>query len=361
MHRLPKHGVYAAVMGALFSLPVSAYASEFTKMDVPSTQASGAEYWTSQRMQSALPAAMPALQGVPAAEGTLIAPSNAEPAGKESGRTSSMGRQSALLSEDMAAALALTGAFELPVASSEADVEPLSHTPPHVTFFVPTAYYGLYPYRTIGKVFFTSGGVNYVCSGSAAGNRAVLTAGHCVSNGAGSFHTNWRFAPRYLNGATPDGLWTAYRLGTFTAWHTAGNLCRDVGFAAVGNLNGQTLAQRVGYLGFAWNQSTNQTWNIFGYPAGAPFSGQYMVQTRANTSRIDSPNGCTPYTVGTGTTQTGGTSGGPRIINFLHGVAGAVNHANSVNSYIYIAHPRELFGPYFDTSVKSLRDWALTW
>ncbi len=363
MYRLPIHGVYAAAVGVLFSLPLSAPASEFTSMDVPATQASGPEYWTAERMKGAQPAAMPAPAGAPAAPGSLFALSSTEPAGKESGASAKNGKQSALLSEEAAAALALTGAFDLPeeMASEAGAVEPLSHVPPHVTFFVPTAYYGLQPYRTIGKVFFTSGGLNYVCSGSSAGNHAVLTAGHCVSNGAGRYHTNWRFAPRYLNGSTQDGLWTAYRLGTFTAWHTAGNLCRDVGFAAVGNIGGLTLAQRVGSLGFAWNQSTNQAWNIFGYPAAAPYNGQYMVQTRANTSRIDSPNGCTPYTVGTGTNQTGGTSGGPRIINFLHGVVGAANYANSVNSYIYVAHPGELFGPYFDTSVKSLRDWALTW
>ena len=358
MCNVPKQGLYAVLASALFSLPLSALASEFTKMDVPATQASGPEYWTSERMKSAQPASMPAPWGSPAAPGSLIAPSSTEPAGKESGQPAKNGKQSALLSDDLAAALTLTGAFDLP---DEATVEPLLHTPSQTTFFVPTSFYGLQPYRTIGKVFFTSGGFNYVCSGSSAGNHAVLTAGHCVSNGAGSFHTNWRFAPRYLNGTTPDGLWTAYTLGTFTAWHTVGNLCRDVGFAAVGNIGGLTLAQRVGALGFAWNQSTTQAWNILGYPAAAPFNGQNMVQTRANTSRIDSPNGCTPYTVGTGTTQTGGTSGGPRIINFLHNAVGAVNHANSVNSYIYVAHPRELFGPYFDTSVKSLRDWALTW
>jgi V8-like Glu-specific endopeptidase len=45
------------------------------------------------------------------------------------------------------------------------------------------------PYKLTGKVFFVQEGKNYVCSASAAGNNAILTAGHCVSNGKGVYHT----------------------------------------------------------------------------------------------------------------------------------------------------------------------------
>ena len=50
---------------------------------------------------------------------------------------------------------------------------------------------------TTGKVFFTLGGVNYVCSGAATSstNRDVVTtAGHCVNEGPGACATNWAFA-----------------------------------------------------------------------------------------------------------------------------------------------------------------------
>lgn len=54
---------------------------------------------------------------------------------------------------------------------------------PVSTEYVPDQNYQTIPYKAVGKVFFTSQGANYVCSGSISGNNAVLTAGHCVSNG----------------------------------------------------------------------------------------------------------------------------------------------------------------------------------
>ena len=49
--------------------------------------------------------------------------------------------------------------------------------------------------KTTGKVYFTMGGSNYVCSGSAVAGpvNLVLSAGHCVWDDADSFATNWMF------------------------------------------------------------------------------------------------------------------------------------------------------------------------
>lgn len=52
-----------------------------------------------------------------------------------------------------------------------------------ITEFVPSGDYKKEPYKAVGKVYFTEGRSNYVCSGSVVGNNAILTAGHCVSNG----------------------------------------------------------------------------------------------------------------------------------------------------------------------------------
>ena len=55
-----------------------------------------------------------------------------------------------------------------------------------------------------GKVFFSDGAANYVCSGTAltSGNQSVVwTAGHCVNEGPGGFYTNWAFVPAYKDGA----------------------------------------------------------------------------------------------------------------------------------------------------------------
>src|SRR5205823_4621286 len=58
------------------------------------------------------------------------------------------------------------------------------------------------PTSTFGKIFFTKGGQEYVCSGTvvAAANKSVVwTAGHCVEE-HGKVHTNWIFVPGYRNG-----------------------------------------------------------------------------------------------------------------------------------------------------------------
>lgn len=64
---------------------------------------------------------------------------------------------------------------------------------------VPYDEYSNQPYKVVGKVFFSSGGNDYVCSASASGNNAVLTAGHCVSDGYVFFFESFlRRKPRTL-------------------------------------------------------------------------------------------------------------------------------------------------------------------
>lgn len=68
-------------------------------------------------------------------------------------------------------------------------------SPKNVTEYVPSEDYSKLPYKAIGKIYFTRAGINYVCSGVANGNNTVITAGHCVSDGQGHYHTNWIFKP----------------------------------------------------------------------------------------------------------------------------------------------------------------------
>src|SRR4051794_7302257 len=70
------------------------------------------------------------------------------------------------------------------------------------------------PTSTHGKVFFTLGGVDYVCSGTAllsANKSVVWTAGHCVIDPAhpGDFATNWQFVPAYKDGSAALGVYVA--------------------------------------------------------------------------------------------------------------------------------------------------------
>ena len=73
----------------------------------------------------------------------------------------------------------------------------------------------------VGRIFFTLGGADYVCSGALVGRRrdpdVVLTAAHCVSDGPGrgratQWATNWVFVPGFTDGRLPYGEYTARRL-----------------------------------------------------------------------------------------------------------------------------------------------------
>lgn len=321
-------------------------------------------YWTEERMKNAIPYPMHSPKGIPMLRpaGTIPVPADGEPGSRPGGYPKS---KESLLSKEI-------GSPELlPL------VEPLGdeRTPgdhgypfpfPFTRYEVLSSLYKTYPYRTIGKVFFTEGSQNFVCSGSSIGGRKVLTAGHCVSDGSGNFHTNWAFAPAYRDGNRPYGTWAAYKLCTFTAWHNSGEWCRDVGVAVVRDKNGRMLSQRVGWLGFAWNlDSEHMHWNLFGYPAeGANFNGERMIQCEASFARWTAAwwdQDCVPLPQCVGCDMTGGCSGGPWIRHFKPGVVGATNYANSVNSTFYLDNrvAGGLCGPYFDGIESGTVHWLV--
>jgi V8-like Glu-specific endopeptidase len=217
--------------------------------------------------------------------------------------------------------------------------------------------YSIYPYRTIGKLFFEQGGGKYVCSAASIGNYAIWTAGHCVHAGNGQssgWSTRVVFVPAYLDGKAPYGQWPASYLWTTTSWYKNGipnGLCRDMGGAVLFPQNEKKISQVVGWLGFAWNWSRFQHWHELGYPAASPFNGQRMQEVEASYAYSDAGLKCDPKPVGTGSDLTGGSSGGPWIWMFGRG-----NYLNGNNSYRYSNKPQEMYSPYFDNGAKSLWD-----
>jgi V8-like Glu-specific endopeptidase len=222
----------------------------------------------------------------------------------------------------------------------------------------PSARYIDYPFRTVGKVFFTKfGGGNFVCSASSIGNYAVITAGHCVSDGLGHYHSNWVFVPRYFNGTAPDGQWTANHLWVRIAWHTGGanDWQEDIGGAVLNKLGTLKISQKVGYLGWIANAPLQQQWFSIGYPATAPFTGNRQIICATSYAKTDIIVGAF-QTYGFGCDATGGASGGPVIRKFAHGIAGsAINLVNGVNSYKYTAtQPQALYSPWFGSNAVSI-------
>ena len=202
------------------------------------------------------------------------------------------------------------------------------------------------PTRTNGKVFFTDDGLNYVCSGTSvlSGNKSVVwTAGHCVHDGAGGFHTNWSFVPAYADGSRPYGTWTARRLLTTSGWANGGDFSFDNGAAVVNANGGQTLTSVVGGRNIAFNYPRQQQYAAHGYPAASPFNGQRLWV--CNSPLIYDVTSANPPTMGIDCDMTGGSSGGGWIAN---------NAVASVNSYGYRTLPNVMFGPYQGSVAQSL-------
>lgn len=202
------------------------------------------------------------------------------------------------------------------------------------------------PTSTHGKVFFTLGGSDYVCSGTAllsANKSVVWTAGHCVNEGPGDFATNWAFVPAYKDGATPLGIYAASNLFTSAAWGNGGDFSYDVGAAVVSPVDGTALTDRVGGRGIAFNGPRSQTYVSYGYPAAPPFTGErlWTCTSPLQTSDTDA----SPPTLGIGCDMTGGSSGGGWI---------AGGDVVSVNSYGYSNQPNVMYGPYLDNVAQAV-------
>jgi hypothetical protein len=214
-----------------------------------------------------------------------------------------------------------------------------------------TSAYTEAPTRTHGKVFFTLGGADYVCSGTAllsANKSVVWTAGHCVNEGPGAFATNWQFVPAYKDGAAPLGVYVARDLYTTSNWGQRGDMGYDLGAAIVEPADGgAALTDRVGGRGIAFNYARAQGYVSYGYPAAPPFGGERLWTCTSGLQTSDAS--ANPATLGIGCDMTGGSSGGGWIVG---------SDLYSVNSYGYDNQPDVMYGPYQGDVAQSLYDAA---
>ncbi|WP_188194587.1 trypsin-like serine peptidase [Nonomuraea sp. SYSU D8015] len=211
--------------------------------------------------------------------------------------------------------------------------------------------------KSTGRIFFTTAqGRNASCSGSAVTSEnksVVMTAGHCVKlNGA--FHTNWVFVPGYDKGSRPFGTWAATKLLTTQQWNAGEDIDFDVAAAVVAPLEGATLVDVVGGQGVAFNQRRRQQMYAFGYPAAAPYDGSKLVYCsgRAFDDYLLSND------LGLTCNMTGGSSGGPWMLNFSESTG--LGTVNSVNSFKYNFAPNWMFGPYFGNEAQAVYQAAQT-
>jgi uncharacterized repeat protein (TIGR01451 family) len=237
----------------------------------------------------------------------------------------------------------------------------LQAAPQDSTYFNPNSY-SLFPYRAVGRVYFTENGQAYACSASVIGEYAIWTAGHCVHAGNGdpnAWHTDWAFIPAYKDGTRPYGTWQAAYLYATSQWINGSDLRYDYGVAIVQPLNGLTIRQTVGALGFAWNQSLNQPRIDIGYPVKPtpPYNGQKQVISSASSAFWDTNQPLAPVPIGIVSQMQNGASGGPWMLNHAITTTAGYNLLNGQNSYIYSSQ-QAIYSPYFGEAAKSMYDCA---
>jgi V8-like Glu-specific endopeptidase len=177
----------------------------------------------------------------------------------------------------------------------------------------------------VGRVFFTLGGTDYVCSGVLVGGARpglVLTAAHCVSGGPGrgratQWVTNWVFVPGFNDGLLPYGEYTAHRFLVSPGWTApGGGEPDDYAFVqvTVAPLDQGPVAAKPPHglsLAFAGSQDMAELTRsyVFGYPAEPPYAGLYPAycagQVTASGGSVRMP--CD---------MTAGDSGGPWLTGF---------------------------------------------
>lgn len=206
--------------------------------------------------------------------------------------------------------------------------------------------------RTTGRVFLTMDGVDFVCSASAvrsANKDVVVTAGHCVKDGAGSWAENWTFVPGYRAGRRPYGAYTARRMFVAGPWARNGNDDYDMGMVAVSTADGRHLGDAVGGQEIGFNVRRGLRTYGFGFPADPPYNGEHLLYC-AGVVHAD-PQGQT-RDQGLRCDLTAGASGGPWLSGF--DPATGRGRLTSVSSFKYSNDHRTMYGPYFGAAARDL-------
>ncbi|MEM8535581.1 MAG: hypothetical protein AAGF95_32420, partial [Chloroflexota bacterium] len=135
--------------------------------------------------------------------------------------------------------------------------------------------YSTYPFSTVGMLFFTQDGSDYVCSAAVIKNQSIWTAGQCLHNGRGSidgWSTNVVFVPQFIDGRAPLGQWRVQTLLVPQEWYNNGWVSVNIG----GGILRDPIGPSTGWLGFAWNQPRAQYYTPIGYPTASPYNGGRM-------------------------------------------------------------------------------------
>lgn len=328
-------------------------AAATAEQSAPSAEAAEAavtEYWTAERMATALPADGP--EGTDPGAAAPGASGDAAPAPAPHTAPGTLPQQTPQSASDEAPEDpdAPTVIAE-PIPAADADQDPQA---------TPVLDYS----HTNGKVFFRdqTDGRDYVCSGSAVNSpaaRLVITAGHCVHGGpGGTWHANWVFAPGYDRGPGPEGTFPATSFRALDDWIDYGASARgfhsDVALVTTAdNDEGETVVEAVGGHGLATGGTREFEASLFGYPTNRD-SGERMWACHGRTGTQEVEVFRFPSITGCGFGP--GSSGGPWLYRYDDGTG--LGLVRSVTSFGPAVGNAYVSGPYFDERVADLYEAA---
>ena len=326
-------------------------------------------YWTPERMANAKPMPLPTVD--PAIAAAVSSP--LRPAGPARFSPAGGLPKASLTTTERSP----SETSEMLNRSDEAiqpTTSPFSYEYPFTNYRPPVV--NAFPYAAVGKLFFvipagaSEPAGDYVCSASVFNNAySVITARHCVFDYAtGITYNSWVFYPGYNsgpnaaygNGWTPN-QWITWVSGAATFDYDIAmfQMHDNNGTGCNGSSGTKPVGDYTSWFGWYYGGDfTERQWDVFGYPAAAPFAGAHLWQDEAATGAVN-PLGYNNV-IEIGNPQTGGTSGGPWIIGLnplsqsipapSNNSTGGGNFINGLNSFKWTSpsHPYSINGPEFE-------------
>jgi hypothetical protein len=129
--------------------------------------------------------------------------------------------------------------------------------------------HGQMPATTVGKLYFDEPDGGHQCTASVinSANRSMIwTAGHCVTDGAKHWYSNFVFVPDYAGSGEPLGRWTWKSVSAPNGYFDGKDSDYDLAAITLWPRNGVNVANVTGWQGYKFGSGYD--WNVyeFGYP-----------------------------------------------------------------------------------------------